>query len=141
MIDFSLTEDAKLKINGEVLPFIFDFSMILYGPSKIYVKLDKEVVVEANEDLTYHTWTLEAKLPQYSNIFNITGESRFNFSNMELFQDMRVMHGFTYNDVAQFVINFNMETEEGKQAFGVVNETLRQLKLNMKLDNMKHDFE
>lgn len=60
---------------------------------------------------------------------------------MELFQDMRIMHGFTYNDVAQFVINFNMETEEGNQAFGVVNETLRQLKLNMKLDNLKHDFE
>lgn len=55
MIDVSLTEDAKLKINGEVLPFIFDFSMILYDPSKIYVKLDKEVGVEANEDLTYHT--------------------------------------------------------------------------------------
>lgn len=141
MIDFSLTEDAKLKINGEVLPFIFDFSMILYDPSKIYVKLDEEVVVEANEDLTYHTWTLEAKLPQYSNIFNITGVSGFNFSNMELFQDMRATHGFTYNHVAQFVINFNMETEEGKQAFGVVNETIRQLKLNMKLDNMKHDFE
>ena len=141
MIDVSLTEDAKLKVNGEVLPFIFDFTMILYDPSKIYVKLDKNVEIDANEDLTNHTWVLEAKLPQYSNIFNITGASRYNFSNMELFQDMRLMHGFTYNDVAQFAINFNMETEEGNQAFGVVNETLRQIKLNMKLDNIKHDFE
>lgn len=141
MIDVSLTKDAKLKINGEVLPFMIDFTMSLYDTSKIYVKVDKEVEIEANEDLTNHTWVLEAKLPQYSNIFNIRGASRYNFSNLELFQDMRVMHGFTYNDVTQFAINFNMETEEGNQAFGVVNETLKQIKLNIKLDNIQQDFE
>ena len=61
-------------------------------------------------------------------------------SNMEFFNDMRAMHGFTFNDLSQFVIIFNMETEEGNKAFGVVNKVIKELKIQLKLKELEWDF-
>jgi hypothetical protein len=83
---------------------------------------------------------LEADLPEYSNIFQIVGATRMNMSKMEVFNDMRAMHGFTFNDLSQFVIIFNMETEEGNKAFGVVNKVIKELKIQLKLKELEWDF-
>ena len=83
---------------------------------------------------------LEADLPEYSNIFQIVGATRINMSSMEVFNDIRAMHGFTFNDLSQFVIIFNMETEEGNKAFGVVNKVIKELKIQLKLQELEWDF-
>ena len=77
---------------------------------------------------------------EYSNIFKIEGATRMNLSNLELIDDMRAMHGFTYSDIAQFVIVFNMETEEGNKAFGVVNKVIKELKIQLKIQEIDKDF-
>lgn len=141
-MDISLTSDSKLMVDGKILPFTFDFMMGFYasGGTQTYVKLDSTVNVKPTLDPVNHTYLLEAYLPEYSNIFKIVGATRMNMSNMELIDDMRAMHGFTYNDIAQFVIVFNMETVEGNKAFGVVNKVIKELKIQLKLQEIEGDF-
>ena len=141
-MDITLTSDAKLMVDGKILPFTFDFMMGFYlgGGTQTYVKLDSSVSVKPTLDPVQHTYLLEAYLPEYSNIFKIVGATRMNMSNMEVIDDMRAMHGFTYNDVAQFVIVFNMETEEGNKAFGVVNKVIKELKIQLKIQEIEGDF-
>ena len=141
-MDISLTSDAKLMVDGKILPFTFDFMMGFYlgGGTQTYVKLDSSVNVKPTLDPVNHTYLLEAYLPEYSNIFKIVGATRMNMSNMELIDDMRAMHGFSYSDIAQFVIIFNMETEEGNKAFGVVNKVIKELKIQLKIQEIEGDF-
>ena len=141
-MDISITNDAQLKVDGKILPFTFDFMMGFYlgGGTQTYVKLDSTVSVTPTLDPVNHTYLLEAYLPEYSNIFKIVGATRMNLSNLELIDDMRAMHGFTYNDVAQFVIVFNMETVEGNKAFGVVNKVIKELKIQLKIQEIEGDF-
>ena len=141
-MDISITSDAQLMVDGKILPFTFDFMMGFYmnGGTQTYVKLDSTVNIKPTLDPVNHTYLLEAYLPKYSNIFKIVGATRMNMSNMELIDDMRAMHGFTYNDVAQFVIVFNMETEEGNKAFGVVNKVIKELKIQLKIKEIEGDF-
>lgn len=141
-MDISLTSDAKLMVDGKILPFTFDFMMGFYlsGGTQTYVKLDSTVGVNPTLDPVNHTYLLEAYLPEYSNIFKIVGATRMNMSNMELIDDMRAMHGFSYSDIAQFVIIFNMETEEGNKAFGVVNKVIKELKIQLKIQEIEGDF-
>lgn len=142
-MDITLTSDSKLMVDGKILPFTFDFMMGFYvsGGTQTYVKLDSTVNVNSTLDQTYQTYLLEADLPEYSNIFKIVGATRMNMSNMELFNDMRAMHGFTFNDLSQFVIIFNMETEEGNKAFGVVNKVIKELKIQLKIQELEKDFQ
>ena len=141
-MDISLTSDYQLMVDGKILPFTFDFMMGFYlgGGTQTYVKLDSTVNITPTLDPVNHTYLLEAYLPEYSNIFKIVGATRMNLSNLELIDDMRAMHGFTYNDVAQFVIVFNMETEEGNKAFGVVNKVIKELKIQLKIQEIDKDF-
>lgn len=141
-MEISLTSDAQLMVDGKILPFTFDFMMGFYmnGGTQTYVKLDSTVNITPTLDPVNHTYLLEAYLPKYSNIFKIVGATRMNLSNLELIDDMRAMHGFTYNDVAQFVIVFNMETEEGNKAFGVVNKVIKELKIQLKIQEIDKDF-
>lgn len=141
-MDITLTSDSKLMVDGKILPFTFDFMMGFYASSgtQTYVKLDSTVSVNSTLDPTNQTYLLEADLPEYSNIFQIVGATRMNMSSMEVFNDMRAMHGFTFNDLSQFVIIFNMETEEGNKAFGVVNKVIKELKIQLKLKELEWDF-
>ena len=141
-MDITLTSDSKLMVDGKILPFTFDFMMGFYvsGGTQTYVKLDSTVSVNSTLDPTNQTYLLEADLPEYSNIFQIVGATRMNMSKMEVFNDMRAMHGFTFNDLSQFVIIFNMETEEGNKAFGVVNKVIKELKIQLKLKELEWDF-
>lgn len=102
--------------------------------------MDYTVNVKSTLDPVNHTYLLEAYLPEYSNIFKIVGSTRINMSNMEWFNDLRMMHGFTYNEISQFVIIFNMETEEGNKAFGVVSKVIKELKIQLKLQDIDKDF-
>ena len=141
-MDISITSDAQLMVDGKILPFTFDFMMGFYmnGGTQTYVKLDSTVNIKPTLDPVNHTYLLEAYLPEYSNIFKIVGATRMNLSNMEMIDDMRAMHGFTYNDIAQFVIVFNMETVEGNKAFGVVNKVIKELKIQLKIQEIEGDF-
>lgn len=141
-MDITLTSDNKLMVDGKILPFTFDFMMGFYasGGTQTYVKLDSTVNVKPTLDPVNHTYLLEAYLPEYSNIFKIVGSTRINMSNMELFNDMRIMRGFTYNNIAQFVIVFNMETVEGNKAFGIVNKVIKELKIQLKIKEIEGDF-
>lgn len=141
-MDISVTSDNKLMVDGKILPFTFDFMMGFYlsGGTQTYVKLDSTVNVKPTLDPVNHTYLLEAYLPEYSNIFKIVGSTRINMSNMELFNDMRIMRGFTYNNIAQFVIVFNMETVEGNKAFGIVNKVIKELKIQLKIKEIEGDF-
>jgi hypothetical protein len=141
-MDITLTSDSKLMVDGKILPFTFDFMTGFYecGGTQTYVKLNSTVNVNSTLDPTYQTYLLEAYLPEYSNIFKIVGATRMNMSNMELLNDLRAMHGFTFNDLSQFVIIFNMETEEGNKAFGVVNKVIKELKIQLKLKELEWDF-
>ena len=60
---------------------------------------------------------------------------------MKLFNDLRMMLGFSYSDLSQFVIIFNMETEEGNKAFGVVNKVIKELKIQLKIQELEKDFQ
>lgn len=142
-MDITLTSDAKLMVDGKILPFTFDFMMGFYvsGGTQTYVKLDSTVSVNSTLDPTNQTYLLEADLPEYSNIFQIVGATRMNMSSMEVFNDMRAMHGFTFNDLSQFVIIFNMETEEGNKAFGVVNKVIKEIKIQLKIKELEKDFQ
>ena len=142
-MDITLTSDSKLMVDGKILPFTFDFMMGFYvsGGTQTYVKLDSTVNVNSTLDPTYQTYLLEADLPEYSNIFQIVGATRMNMSTMESFNDLRAMHGFTFNDISQFVIIFNMETEEGNKAFGVVNKVIKELKIQLKIQELEKDFQ
>ena len=141
-MDISVTSDNKLMVDGKILPFTFCFMMGFYvgGGTQTYVKLDSTVSVNSTLDPTNQTYLLEADLPEYSNIFQIVGATRINMSTMESFNDLRAMHGFTFNDLAQFVIIFNMETEEGNKAFGVVNKVIKELKIQLKIQELELDF-
>lgn len=142
-MDITLTNDSKLMVDGKILPFTFDFMMGFYvsGGTQTYVRLDSTVSVNSTLDPTNQTYLLEADLPEYSNIFQIVGATRMNMSSMELFNDMRAMHGFTFNDLSQFVIIFNMETEEGNKAFGVVNKVIKEIKIQLKIKELEKDFQ
>ena len=142
-MDITLTSDAKLMVDGKILPFTFCFMMGFYvsGGTQTYVKLDSTVSVNSTLDPINQTYLLEADLPEYSNIFQIVGATRINMSTMESFNDLRAMHGFTFNDLAQFVIIFNMETEEGNKAFGVVNKVIKELKIQLKIQELEKDFQ
>ena len=63
-----------------------------------------------------------------------------NMFNIEMLEDMRRMHGFSYSDLSQYVIIFNMETEEGNKAFGVVNKVIKELKIQLKIQELELDF-
>lgn len=141
-MDITLTSDAKLMVDGKILPFTFDFMMGFYasGGTQTYVRLDSTVTVGKTLDPTNNTYLLEASLPEYSNIFQIVSATRMNMSNLELLEDMRMMHGFSYSDLSQYVIIFNMETEEGNKAFGVVNKVIKELKIQLKLQEIDKDF-
>ena len=141
-MDITLTSDNKLMVDGKILPFTFDFMMGFYasGGTQTYVRLDSTVSVNSTLDPSNQTYLLEANLPEYSNIFQIVGATRMNMSSMEVFNDMRAMHGFTFNDLSQFVIIFNMETEEGNKAFGIVNKVIKELKIQLKLQELDWDF-
>lgn len=141
-MDITLTSDAKLMVDGKILPFTFDFMMGFYasGGTQTYVRLDSTVTVEKTLDPTNNTYLLEASLPKYSNIFQIVSATRMNMSNLELLEDMRMMHGFSYSDLSQYVIIFNMETEEGNKAFGVVNKVIKELKIQLKIQEIEGDF-
>ena len=141
-MDISITSDNKLMVDGKILPFTFDFMMGFYvsGGTQTYVKLDSTVSVNSTLDPTNQTYLLEADLPEYSNIFQIVGATRMNMSSMEVFNNMRAMHGFTFNDLSQFVIIFNMETEEGNKAFGIVNKVIKEIKIQLKLQELEWDF-
>lgn len=141
-MDITLTSDAKLMVDGKILPFTFDFMMGFYasGGTQTYVRLDSTVTVEKTLDPTNNTYLLEASLPEYSNIFQIVSATRMNMSNLELLEDMRMMHGFSYSDLSQYVIIFNMETEEGNKAFGVVNKVIKELKIQLKIQEIEKDF-
>jgi len=141
-MDITLTSDSKLMVDGKILPFTFDFMTGFYecGGTQTYVRLDSTVNVNSTLDPTNQTYLLEADLPEYSNIFKIVGATRMNMSSMELFNDMRAIHGFTFNALSQFVIIFNMETEEGNKAFGVVNKVIKELKIQLKLKELEWDF-
>ena len=102
--------------------------------------MDSTVTVEKTLDPTNNTYLLEASLPEYSNIFQIVSATRMNMSNLELLEDMRMMHGFSYSDLSQYVIIFNMETEEGNKAFGVVNKVIKELKIQLKIQEIEKDF-
>ena len=140
-MDITLTSDAKLMVDGKILPFTFDFMMGFYasGGTQTYVRLDSTVTVEKTLDPTNNTYLLEASLPEYSNIFQIVSATRMNMSNLELLEDMRMMHGFSYSDLSQYVIIFNMETEEGNKAFGVVNKVIKELKIQLKIQEIEKD--
>lgn len=142
-MDITLTSDAKLMVDGKILPFTFDFMMGFYvsGGTQTYVRLDSTVSVNSTLDPTNQTYLLEADLPEYSNIFQIVGATRMNMSSMEVFNDMRAMHGFTFNDLSQFVIIFNMETEEGNKAFGVVNKVIKEIKIQLNIKELEKDFQ
>ncbi len=141
-MDITLTSDAKLMVDGKILPFTFDFMMGFYvsGGTQTYVKLDSTVTIEKTLDPTNNTYLLEASLPEYSNIFQIVSATRMNMSNIEMLEDMRRMHGFSYSDLSQYVIIFNMETEEGNKAFDVVNKVIKELKIQLKIQELELDF-
>ena len=141
-MDISLTSDNQLMVDGKILPFTFDFMSGFYlsGGTLTYVKLDSTVNVNPILDQTNHTFLLTAKLPEYSNLFKIVAATRMNLSNLEVMDDLRAMHGFSYSDIAQFVIIFNMETEEGNKAFGVVNKVIKELKIQLKIQEIEGDF-
>ena len=138
----TVTSDCKLMVDGKILPFTFDFMMGFYasGGTQTYVKLDNTVSIKKELDPIYQTYLLEADLPEYSNIFKIVGATRMNMSNIELLNDMCAMHGFSFNELSQFVIIFNMETVEGNQAFGVVNKIIKELKIQLKIQELEWDF-
>lgn len=141
-MDISLTSDYQLMVDGKILPFTFDFMSGFYlsGGTQTYVKLDSTVKVNPILDQTNHTFLLTADLPEYSNLFKIVAATRMNLSNIEWMDDLRAMHGFSYSDIAQFVIIFNMETEEGNKAFGVVNKVIKELKIQLKIQEIEGDF-
>ena len=141
-MDITVTSDCKLMVDGKILPFTFDFMMGFYasGGTQTYVKLDNTVSVIPKQDPSNQTFLLEANLPEYSNIFQIVGATRMNMNKFEMLEDMRMMHGFSYSDLSQFVIIFNMETVEGNQAFGVVNKLIKELKIQLKLQELEWDF-
>lgn len=141
-MDITLTSDSKLMVDGKILPFTFDFMMGFYasGGTQTYVRLDNTVTIEKTLDPTNNTYLLEASLPEYSNIFKIVSATRMNMSNLEMLEDLRMMHGFSYSDLSQYVIIFNMETEEGNKAFGVVNKVIKELKIQLKLQELEWDF-
>ena len=141
-MDITVTSDCKLMVDGKILPFTFDFMMGFYasGGTQTYVKLDNTVSVIPKQDPSNQTFLLEANLPEYSNIFQIVGATRMNMNKFEMLEDMRMMHGFSYSDLSQFVIIFNMETVEGNQAFGVVNKLIKELKIHLKLQELEWDF-
>ena len=141
-MDISLTSDNQLMVDGKILPFTFDFMSGFYlsGGTLTYVKLDSTVNVNPILDQTNHTFLLTANLPEYSNLFKIVAATRMNLSNLEVMDDLRAMHGFSYSDIAQFVIIFNMETEEGNKAFGVVNKVIKELKIQLKIQEIEGDF-
>ena len=141
-MDITLTSDSKLMVDGKILPFTFDFMMGFYasGGTQTYVQLDSTVTIEKTLDPTNQTYLLEASLPEYSNIFKIVSATRMNMSNLEMLEDLRMMHGFSYSDLSQYVIIFNMETEEGNKAFGVVNKVIKELKIQLKIQEIEGDF-
>ena len=141
-MDIILTSDSKLMVDGKILPFTFDFMMGFYasGGTQTYVQLDSTVTIEKTLDPTNQTYLLEASLPEYSNIFKIVSATRMNMSNLEMLEDLRMMHGFSYSDLSQYVIIFNMETEEGNKAFGVVNKVIKELKIQLKIQEIEGDF-
>ena len=141
-MDITVTSDCRLMVDGKILPFTFDFMMGFYasGGTQTYVKLDSTVSVIPKQDPSNQTFLLEANLPEYSNIFQIVGATRMNMNKFELLEDMRMMHGFSYSDLSQFVILFNMETVEGNQAFGAVNKLIKELKIQLKLQELEWDF-
>lgn len=49
-MDITLTSDAKLMVDGKILPFTFDFMMGFYasGGTQTCVRLDSTVTVEKN---------------------------------------------------------------------------------------------
>ena len=50
------------------------------------------------------------------------------------------MHGFSYDTVCEFYIKFNMETEEGNKAFGLVNEVIKQMRIEERKMEIDKDF-
>ena len=50
------------------------------------------------------------------------------------------MQGFTYDGFCEFYIKFNMETEEGNKAFGLVNEIIKQMRMAERKIEIEKDF-
>ena len=138
-MNIQLSNNCQLMVDGKQLPFSIDYtkSMFLYKGNKILVKIDNGIPLETFQDPTYKTYTFVAQYPEYSNILTIEGTSRYCITS-EAFTDLKIMHGFSYN--TEFYIKFNMETEEGNKAFGLVNEVIKQMKMTERKNEINKDF-
>lgn len=140
-MDIQLSNNCQLMLDGKQLPFSIDYTrtMFLYKGNKILVKIDNGIPLETFQDPTYKTYTFVAQYPEYSNILTIEGTSRYCITS-EAFEDLRIMHGFSYDTICEFYIKFNMETEEGNKAFGLVNEVIKQMKMTERKNEIDKDF-
>ena len=140
-MDIQLSNCYQLMVDGKQLPFSIDYTrtMFLYKGNKILVKIDNNTSLETFQDPTYKTYTFVAQYPEYSNILTIEGTSRYCITS-EAFEDLRIMQGFSYDTICEFYIKFNMETEEGNKAFGLVNEVIKQMKMIERKNEIDKDF-
>lgn len=140
-MDIQLSNCYQLMVDGKQLPFSIDYTrtMFLYKGTKILVKIANDTPLETFQDPTYKTYTFVAQYPEYSNILTIEGSSRYCLTS-EAFADLRQMQGFTYDGFCEFYIKFNMETEEGNKAFGLVNEIIKQMRMAERKIEIEKDF-
>lgn len=140
-MDIQLSNSYQLMVDGKQLPFSIDYTrtMFLYKGTKILVKIANDTPLGTFQDPTYKTYTFVAQYPEYSNILTIEGSSRYCLTS-EAFADLRQMHGFTYDGFCEFYIKFNMETEEGNKAFGLVNEIIKQMRMAERKIEIEKDF-
>lgn len=140
-MDIQLSNSYQLMVDGKQLPFSIDYTrtLFLYKGNKILVKIANDITLETFQDPTNATFKYVAQYPEYSNILTIEGTSRYCVTS-EAFEDLRLMHGFSYDTICEFYLKFNMETEEGNKAFGLVNEVIKQMIIAERKMEIDKDF-
>lgn len=135
-------KDNLLYIDNKLIPIKFDMSLFLNGI--LYVtELPESFIMtttELNADGTpYIKCNSSPKLMEYSNIFKLNIDLVVPLS-LGLVEDIKMVHGFNITDYIQGTLEFNLNTEEGRYAYGLVEKTIKDLRVQLRLNDIEKDF-
>ena len=136
-------KDSQLYIDNKLIPIKFDVSLFLNGILYVtelpetFIKTTSEI--DANGNL-YLKCGSSPELMEYSDIFKLNIKLLSPIS-LELYQDMKMLHGLNDADFIQSTLEFNLNTEEGNCAYGVFQKYRKKLIIDQNIIQINSDFE
>lgn len=137
--------ENKLYIDDEMVPISIDIGTNLYSENNKYSVILNDCLLEkftkSDNRIGLHYFDVKKfDIPEYNHIFTIIVDDIVNHISLELAQDMMCLHNLSFQDIMPLYIKFNLETEEGRYTYGLVEKTIKNLRVQLRLNDIEKDF-